>query len=156
MFLADAHTPPFIPSTYSLRMRERMLNRIYILRKLYVFIFCREFYDFRRFLRIFWPFEGVYPAAFSEIWSFGLRVACCRESDRAGLSIAISYDREPFYLTGDKSARLALIEPLENIKREEPRLGGGDGICLAALLSFRQLIQERRMSSSILGQAMQR
>lgn len=156
MLLGDAHTPPFIPSTYSLRMRERKLNRIYILRKLYVFIFCREFYDFRRFLRIFWPFEGVYPAAFSAIWVFELRVACCRESDRAGLSIAISYDREPFYLTGDKSARLALIEPLENIKREEPRLGGGDGICLAALLSFRQLIQERRMSSSILGQAMQR
>lgn len=47
-------------------------------------------------------------------------------------------------------------KPLGNKKRERPRLGGGDGICLAAFLSFRQLIQECRMSSSILGQAMQR
>lgn len=135
-FLGDAHTPPFIPSTYSLRVRERKLNRIYILRKLYVFIFCREFYNFRRLLRIFWPFEGVYPAAFSAIWVFELRVACCRESDRAGLSIAISYDREPFYLTGDKSARLALIEPLENKKEKSRAWVEGMGYVLRPFSRF--------------------
>lgn len=86
------------------------------------------------------PFEDAYPNAFSAI---GVRGVLSRllsgVGQRRTFDCHISRLKEPFYLTGDKSARLALIEPLSwffsfvpirsslawgNKKKEEPHQRG--------------------------------
>lgn len=119
------HNAPFIRIYTLLGKKQNKTRWNFTLKRLYINIFSHKKLNFCRLFKVFEPFESAYPNTFIEILCNRYRDASPVVGGRTVQDFSISYltTKEPFYLTVDKTARLALIEPPK--KKENPTFFSG-------------------------------